>query len=164
MIEYELDDDIIKSIVQTIISYYKIKEESANIIYDMIKFKGIKDAEIKKKYYKNLELSVINEKEGEDNEILNENIKNDENINEKNEEEKEEEEDSENKINRELIENVNQTLPDEVEDSNDDEDINKKMIKSFDEDELNAQMIKDIDDEEIEENENNKNIKDKEKD
>ena len=164
MIEYELDDDIIKSIAQTIISYCKIKEESANIIYDMIKFKGIKDTEIKKKYYKNLELSVINEKEGEDNEILNENIyKNNENSNEKNGEEKEDEEDSENKINRELIENVNQTLPDEVEEFNDDEDINKKMIKSFDEDELNAQMIKDIDDEEIEENENNKYKKDKEK-
>ena len=164
MIEYELDDDIIKSIAQTIISYCKIKEESANIIYDMIKFKGIKDTEIKKKYYKNLELSVINEKEGEDNEILNENIyKNNENSNEKNGEEKEDEEDSENKINRELIENVNQTLPDEVEEYNDDEDINKKMIKSFDEDELNAQMIKDIDDEEIEENENNKYKKDKEK-
>ena len=165
MIEYELDDDIIKSIAQTIISYCKIKEESANIIYDMIKFKGIKDTEIKKKYYKNLELSVINEKEGEDNEILNENIyKNNENSNEKNGEEKEDEEDSENKINRELIENVNQTLPDEVEEFNDDEDINKKMIKSFDEDELNAQMIKDIDDEEIEENDNNKYKKDKEKD
>ena len=165
MIEYELDDDIIKSIAQTIISYCKIKEESANIIYDMIKFKGIKDNEIKKKYYKNLELSVINEKEGEDNEILNENIyKNNENSNEKNGEEKEDEEDSENKINRELIENVNQTLPDEVEEYNDDEDINKKMIKSFDEDELNAQMIKDIDDEEIEEKENNEHNKDKEKD
>ena len=162
MIEFELDDEVIKSIVQPLISYYKIKEESANIIYEMIKFKGIKDTEIKKKYYKNLELSVINEKDGEDNEIVTENIyKNTENKNEKKEEEKEEDDDE--KINRELIVNVNQTLADEEEEDNDDEDINNKMIKSLDEDEINSQMIKDVDDEEMEDKENNENNTDKEK-
>ena len=162
MIEFELDDEVIKSIVQPLISYYKIKEESANIIYEMIKFKGIKDTEIKKKYYKNLELSVINEKDGEDNEIVTENIyKNTENKNEKKEEEKEEDDDE--KINRELIVNVNQTLADEEEEDNDDEDINNKMIKSLDEDEINPQMIKDVDDEEMEDKENNENNTDKEK-
>ena len=167
MIEYELDDNIIKSIVQPLISYYKIKEESSNIIYDMIKFKGIKDTEIKKKYYKNLELSVINEKEGEDNEILNEKINSfTEKSHEKKDKEKENEEDNENEINNELIVNVNQTLADEEgEDNADDEDINKQMIKSFDEDEdeLNAQMIKDIDDEEIKEKECYEDNKDKER-
>ena len=160
MIDFELDDDIIKSIVQTVISYYKLKEESTKVIYDMIKYKGIKE-EDNKKYY-NLNLTIINEKDCEDNEIMNENnnkIENDDKNEKKNNEE-----DDENKINNELIVNVNQTLADEEDE---DEDINNKMIKNLTseevEKEINSQMIKDIDDEEIDENENSEEKENNEK-
>ena len=160
MIDFELDDSIIKSIIQTLISYYKLSPDSSKTLNDMIKYKGIKE-ETKQKL-KDLNLSVIIENNNEDNKNMKENLKsNDKNINKintedkneednKNEEEKEEledvdieEDDDEEKINKDLIENVNQTLADEEED----EDINNKLIKNLDDDEiddeLDSQIVKD---------------------
>ena len=130
MIDFELDDTIIKSIIQTLISYYKLSPDSSKELNDMIKYKGIKE-ETKQKL-KDLNLSVIIENNNEDIKNVNENLNiDDKNIketnkedkneeNNKNEEEKEEleevvieEDDDEEKINKELIENVNQTLADE---------------------------------------------------
>ena len=173
MIDFELDDTIIKSIIQTLISYYKLSPDSSKELNDMIKYKGIKE-ETKQKL-KDLNLSVIIENNNEDIKNVNENLNiDDKNIketnkedkneeNNKNEEEKEEleevvieEDDDEEKINKELIENVNQTLADEEED----DDINNKLIKNLKddeiEDEIDSQVVK------IEENDKKINIEEKE--
>ena len=42
MIDFELDDTIIKSIIQTLISYYKLSPDSSKKLNDMIKYKGNK--------------------------------------------------------------------------------------------------------------------------
>ena len=167
MIDFDLDDDIIKSIVQILISYYKINEESSKTIYEMIKFKGIEGNEQRKKYYKDLNLSVINEKEGEEFDNQNERFhihKETNNQEKKKEEEKveaedeeevvkieEEEDDDDEKINRDMIINVNQTQADE--EIEDDEEINKKLIKNMtsdeiEDEEINDQIVKEEDDDE----------------
>ena len=167
MIDFGLDDTIIKSIIQTIISYYKINEESSKTIYEMIKYKGIKDEPKMKKYYKDLNFSVINENNIEETETVYEkgSNKNDDNKNE-NKKNEEEEDNDDDKINEDMFINVNHTLADEEEE----DEINKKMIKvissdEIEDDDINAKMIKDVDDDEIneEEEENNEDNKNKEK-
>ena len=184
MIEFDLDDDIIKSIVQILISYYKINEESSKTIYEMIKFKGIEGNEKRKKYYKDLNLSVINEKEGEEfdnqndkfhqnkgnnNQIKDEKIKKEDEKYEEEEVQVEEEDEDDIKINQDRIINVNQTQADE--EIEEDDEINKKLIKNItseeiDEDEeINNQMIKNEDeDENSEENKEGDKIEEKKED
>ena len=184
MIEFDLDDDIIKSIVQILISYYKINEESSKTIYEMIKFKGIEGNEKRKKYYKDLNLSVINEKEGEEfdnqndkfhqnkgnnNQIKDEKIKKEDEKYEEEEVQVEEEDEDDIKINQDRIINVNQTQADE--EIEEDDEINKKLIKNItseeiDEDEeINNQMIKNEDEEEnSEENKEGDKIEEKKED
>ena len=138
MIDFELDDNSIKSIAQTLVSYYKIKEESAKTIYDMIENKGI-DQKTKEKY--NLDLTII--KEGEENEEEDISTSKNEEKNEKKEEGEGDGDNDEENITEKIVTEVTHTLAD-------DEDINDKMIKDNDDDEddLNDKMIKDLDDDE----------------
>ena len=146
MITYELNDDIIKSISQTLISYYKIDEESSKIIYDTIENKGIKDEKGNNKYKPDL-TRIEEENEEEEMKSGNDKINITKNINEKNDKNEGSED-----INTIMIANVNETLEDE-------QDLNSQMIKNITSeelnDEINEQMIKDCDDEDNEENENN---------
>ena len=152
MIEFGLDDNIIKSIIQTIISYYKINEKSSKTIYDMIKYKGIKDNVKMKKYYKDLNFSVINENNGEDAEIVSEYNKNKHVDNENDNNEEEEDEDDNENINKNMFINVNHTIADEEEEENDTN--NKKVVNAYENDEdINDQMIKNVDDDDINEEE-----------
>ena len=152
MIEFGLDDNIIKSIIQTIISYYKINEKSSKTIYDMIKYKGIKDNVKMKKYYKDLNFSVINENNGEEAEIVSEYNKNKNDDNENDNNEGEEDEDDNENINKNMFINVNHTIADEEEEENDTN--NKKVVNAYENDEdINDQMIKNVDDDDINEEE-----------
>ena len=152
MIEFGLDDNIIKSIIQTIISYYKINEKSSKTIYDMIKYKGIKDNVKMKKYYKDLNFSVINENNGEEAEIVSEYNKNKNVDNENDNNEEEEDEDDNENINKNMFINVNHTIADEEEEENDTN--NKKVVNAYENDEdINDQMIKNVDDDDINEEE-----------
>ena len=152
MIEFGLDDNIIKSIIQTIISYYKINEKSSKTIYDMIKYKGIKDNVKMKKYYKDLNFSVINENNGEEAEIVSEYKKNKNVDNENDNNEEEEDEDDNENINKNMFINVNHTIADEEEEENDTN--NKKVVNAYENDEdINDQMIKNVDDDDINEEE-----------
>ena len=152
MIEFGLDDNIIKSIIQTIISYYKINEKSSKTIYDMIKYKGIKDNVKMKKYYKDLNFTVFNENNGEEAEIVSEYNKNKNVDNENGNNEEEEDEDDNENINKNMFKNVNHTIADEEEEENDTN--NKKVVNAYENDEdINDQMIKNVDDDDINEEE-----------
>ena len=152
MIDFELEDNKIKTITQTLISYYKIKEDTAKKIYDMIENKGT-DKEVKDKYGKNLDLTIVHEENEEyiENENDKTNTNKNNNGNDKKEKEKEKEDEDNDDINDQMVVDINHTLVD-------DEDINNKMIKNINsdeiEDDINDQMIKDIDDDNIE-NDNN---------
>ena len=159
MIDFELEDNKIKTITQTIISYYKIKEDTAKIIYDMIENKGT-DKEAKDKYGKNLDLTIVNEENEEYIENENDKTNTNKNNNGNDKKEKENEDEDNDDINNQMIVDVNHTLAD-------DDDINNKMIKNINTDEIdddiNDQMIKDIDDDNNIENDNNE-VEEKEAD
>lgn len=159
MIDFELEDNKIKTITQTIISYYKIKEDTAKIIYDMIENKGT-DKEAKDKYGKNLDLTIVNEENEEYIENENDKTNTNKNNNGNDKKEKENEDEDNDDINNQMIVDVNHTLAD-------DDDINNKMIKNINSDEIdddiNDQMIKDIDDDNNIENDNNE-VEEKEAD
>ena len=131
---FDVSENIIKSIIQTSITYYKVDEESSKILLESISNKN------------NCELTVIEEDDEDaasgDNRLTTKIEGN--NINENNKKEilETEEED----INGKFTGNVNETI-------DDDQDINSRMIKEITSDEINDVMIKDIDIDEEEEQE-----------
>ena len=139
MTEFELDGKIFNEILEDIVSYYKIDNNSRKIIFDMVNFKGTeKQKEIKDKCEKFLELSCVMEDENEYKESVFETINTINNLKlkkqnaEKNEEEsKEKEEDNNNKIIKEIksdeFDEINkQMIKDDVEDDEEEEEIEKQ--------------------------------------
>ena len=131
---FEVNENSIKSIIQTSITYYKIDEDSSKLLLDSISNKN------------NLELTVIEEDDEDiasvDNKITIKTEVNNIDENTKKEVLETEEED----INGKFTGNVNETI-------DDDQDINSRMIKEITSDEINDEMIKDIDEEEEQEQE-----------
>ena len=131
---FEVNENSIKSIIQTSITYYKIDEDSSKLLLDSISNKN------------NLELTVIEEDDEDiasvDNKITIKTEVNNIDENTKKEVLETEEED----INGKFTGNVNETI-------DDDQDLNSRMIKEITSDEINDEMIKDIDEEEEQEQE-----------
>ena len=76
MLEFELEEKKINEILEDLLSYYKINNDSKKIIFDMVNFKGTeKQKEIKDKWEKYLELSCILEDETEYKESVLETVK-----------------------------------------------------------------------------------------
>ena len=139
MTEFELDGKIFNEILEDIVSYYKIDNNSRKIIFDMVNFKGTeKQKEIKDKCEKFLELSCVMEDENEYKESVFETINTINNLKlkkqnaEKNEEgSKEKEDDNNNKIIKEVksdeFDEINkQMIKDDVEDDEEEEEIEKQ--------------------------------------
>jgi hypothetical protein len=159
MIEFELDEKIIYELLENLVSYYKLDEESKQMLFSMLSINGTeKQNEINDKCEKILELSCIEEDENEYRETIFETVKNiknlklnqkkENNVKDEKKEEKEEEEKQEKEEKGEKKE----------------KDENQKMVKSINSDEfeeINKEMIKDdVEDdieEEIEENKINEN-------
>jgi hypothetical protein len=131
---FDVSENIIKSIIQTSITYYKIDEDSSKLLLDSISNKN------------NCELTVIEEDDEDitstDNKLTTKIEGNINNENNKKEILETEEED----INGKFTGKVNETI-------DDDQDINSRMIKEITSDEINDEMIKDIDEEEEQEQE-----------
>ena len=159
MIEFELDEKIIYELLENLVSYYKLDEESKQMLFSMLSINGTeKQNEINDKCEKILELSCIEEDENEYRETIFETVKNIKNL----------------KLNQKKENNVKDEKKEEKEEEEKEEkgekgekkekDENQKMVKSTNSDEfeeINKEMIKDdVEDdieEEIEENKINEN-------
>jgi len=130
---FDVSENVIKSIIQTSITYYKIDEDSSKLLLDSISNKN------------NCELTVI-EEDDEDITSADKNIVTKAEGNNVDENTKKEILETEEDINMKFTEKVNETI-------DDDQDINSRMIKEITSDEINDQMIKDIDEEEEQEQE-----------
>ena len=121
MIEFELDEKIIKEILEDLIYYYKIEEASKKILFDMANFKSTeKQKEIKDKSEKIMECITDDEKENKESVFENVNIINKLKLKKQNtEKNKEESNEKEEDINSKIIKDVNSDGFDE----------NKQMIK-----------------------------------
>ena len=148
MIEFELDEKIIYELLENLVSYYKLDEESKQMLFSMLSINGTeKQNEINDKCEKILELSCIEEDENEYRETIFETVKNIKNL----------------KLNQKKENNVKDEKKEEKGEKKE-KDENQKMVKSTNSDEfeeINKEMIKDdVEDdieEEIEENKINEN-------
>ena len=140
---FEVDNNIIKSIIQTLISYYKINDESSKKIYNIIENKIIKegDGSIKNNTKNLFDLTRIKEEDEEDMEFDKTNLfKNDI---------------YENNIIKEEVNDINKKIIIN-------EEKNQKIIKETNNDineEISEQMVVDVEDDENNQKDSNEEEK-----
>ena len=143
MKKFEVDNNIIKSIIQTLISYYKINDESSKKIYNIIENKIIKegDGSIKNNTKNLFDLTRIKEEDEEDMEF-----------------------DKTNLFKNDIYEN--NIIKEEVNDINNkiiiNEEKNQKIIKETNNDiseEISEQMVVDVEDDENNQKDSNEEEK-----
>ena len=183
MIEFNVSNSTIDNVLKPLIAFYKLKQESINVINSIIESKGIqnymKKNKKKEEYEKKNVLSCIKEEEEDNITELNENIKKisshifplaDENeevnvkmikrIESEDDDEEINDNKEEEKTNKEEAkdenENINKVDEEKNKENNENNENkeNKEIKENKDEnDEINQQMIKDINDEEEDEEE-----------